>query len=228
MGLWTAVFVGLSVTEGVGDNHPGHRVPFWQQACVQDARNACDNLALILDTYCQDGSGWACNEVGAIRWHGRTAGGERAPADFLRACLLGFDAGCQNGIVLKGGAGPPRQGPPRVSDYPVILRTGKGALPDSTPEQLFTRACDQGWATGCEDLGALYLKGDGVAPNPEAAAAAFTSACDAGLATACSNVGLMLYMGDGLPRDEARGLAYLQTSCDLGFARACAWLKEYQ
>ncbi len=223
--VWASVFATLSAVDGVGDDHPGHKVPFWQQACLADGRNACSNLALILDTYCGDGSGWACNEVGVLRWHGRAAGAERIGDDFSRACTLGFAPGCLNVTTVATG-GSPRQGRPQLADYPVILRTGKGALPDTTPLQLFTRACDQGWMAGCEGMGGIYLQGQGAPRDAPRAAAAFEKACDGGLATSCSNLGLMHYSADGIPRDQQKGLSYLKKACDLGSDNACRWLKE--
>lgn len=225
--VWSTAFVVMSATDGVGDSHPGHRVPFWQNACRQNARNGCGNLAVILDTYCQDGSGWACNEVGALRFHGRVGNPERANESFLRACSLGFVMGCQNGVALSTGM-EPRTTSPRVQDYPVILREGKGALPDRTPLEFLTRACNQGFTAGCQDLGAAYLKGDGTPRDAVRAAAAFEKACSGGLATACSNFGLMYYSADGVTRDREKGLAYLKRACDLGLANACRWSKEIQ
>jgi hypothetical protein len=225
--VWSAVFIVLSAVDGVGDNHPGHRVPFWQQACVQNARNACDNVDLILDTYCRDGSGWACNELGALRWH-RQEGYAGRTEEFSRACFLGFPAGCQNVLMIKASPIPanPRQAPPQLGDYPVVLRTGKGPLPDKTPLDLYTRACDQGWMVGCESMAGAYLKGEGTTRDPMRAAASFETACTGGLATACSNLGLMHYSADGLPEDKEKGLGYLKKACDLGYANACRWLQE--
>ncbi len=227
MTVWTMAFIAMSATDGIGDSHPGHRVPFWQQACQQNARDGCSNLALILDTYCEDGSGWACNEVGALRFHRRVDHPERANENFLRACSLGFATACQNAVAIPAGIDP-RTTAPRVQDYPVILREGKGALPDRTPLQFLTRACSQGWSAGCQDLGAAYLKGDGTPRDAVRAAAAFEQACSGGLATACSNFGLMYYNADGVPRDREKALASLKRACDLGLANGCRWLKEIQ
>jgi hypothetical protein len=224
--VWAAVFAAMSSVGAVGDNHPGHSVPFWQRACVQDARNGCENVALILDTYCRDGSGWACNEVGVLRWHGRAGGADRMAIDFAQACERGFTAGCGNAVALETLSGPPRQARPQLADYPVVLRTGKGALPDSTPLELYTRACDQGWTAGCESLGGLFLQGGGTARDPERAAVAFEKACTGGLGSACSNLGLMYYSADGVPGDRTRGLNYLEQACDLGYGNACRWLKD--
>jgi hypothetical protein len=224
--IWVLVFVGLTVTEGVGDSHPGHTVPFWQQACQKDARNACSNLTTILDTYCTDGSGWACNEVGVLRVHGRAENAEIAGANFIQACTLGNNAGCQNAITVKVGTGAVQQGSPTLTDWPVVLRTGKGALPDSTPAEFYSRACDQGWPTGCYDLAATYLQGKTVPRDPMRAAVAYETACEAGMANACSDLGLMYYSADGVSSDRARGLEYLKRACDLGSTRACGWLKN--
>ena len=38
MSIWTLVFIVLSATGAVGDNHPGQWLPFWRQAC-QDGRS---------------------------------------------------------------------------------------------------------------------------------------------------------------------------------------------
>ena len=63
--VWAVVFVAMSAS-GLGDNHPGQWLPFWQQACAADARSACEDLYFLQDGYCEDGSGWACNELGIL------------------------------------------------------------------------------------------------------------------------------------------------------------------
>jgi hypothetical protein len=224
--LWAGVFVAMSLTNAVGDSHPGHSVPFWQQACQSDARNACENLATILDTYCDDGSAWACNEVGALRWHRRIADTDPAAANFVRACAMGFSPGCQNALTFKMGDVPPQQAAPALADLPVVLRTGKGALPDTSPVDLYARACDQGWMSGCYDLAATYLQGKTVPRDPTRAAAAYEVACTGGMAMACSDLGLMYYSADGVQGDRPRGLDYLNRACGLGNTRACGWLKQ--
>jgi hypothetical protein len=224
--VWSTAFIVMSATDGVGDSHRGHRVPFWQEACQQNARHGCDNLALILSTYCQDGSGWACNELGVLRSEGKVGPADAAAGDYRRACSSGFTAGCQNAVMLRVGVKSARRAPPRINDYPVILREGKGALPDRTPVEFLTRACDQGWMDGCWRLAAAHLQGDGTPRNPAVALATFEKACAGGLGNACSDAGYMFRSGDGVPRDQDKALAYLQRACDAGFARACQWLKE--
>src|SRR5947208_11952293 len=34
MSIWAVAFAGMSVTQGVGDDHPGQWIPFWRRACM--------------------------------------------------------------------------------------------------------------------------------------------------------------------------------------------------
>ena len=66
MSVWAAVFTMLSPTQGVGDSHPGQWLPFWRQACMDGREYACPYLADLDTTFCDRGSGWACNEAGLM------------------------------------------------------------------------------------------------------------------------------------------------------------------
>jgi uncharacterized protein len=109
-----------------------------------------------------------------------------------------------------------------------VLREGKGALPDRTPLELATRACNQDWMDGCYYLAELYLDGTGTSPNKARAASVFAKACAGGVPGACSDLGYMYKVGDGIDRDQNRALTYLKKACDLGMAQACRWLREEQ
>jgi hypothetical protein len=222
--VWTVVFVAMARANGVGDNHPGHKVPFWMEACDANRYGACRSLGSILSVYCQDGSGWACNEHGVREARSSGIDSSRVAADFKAACAFGLSAGCANGEALPGG--PLTSVSPRLVDYSVILRLGKGPLPDRTPRELYERACDQGFNPGCGDLAGLYLQGDGVTRDAQRAAVLFGQACTGGVGLSCSNLGRMFYTGDGIGQDKPRGLAYLKTACDRGLANACRWLQE--
>ena len=233
IGAWTLVFLVMSATDGVGDNHPGHWVPFWQDACREGRRDGCQNLALMEATDCKAGSGWACNEYGVMLaegGYGANASARRISPDgdesFRRACALGFSPGCDNLRTAAAGSGSLRHGPPRIEDYRIVLLHGKGPLPDKTSLELFERACRQGWMAGCENAGILYLRGEGTPRDALRAAYEFDKACNAGLPTACSNVGFMYRNGDGVARDDERAVAYLQKGCDLGMANACRWVED--
>jgi len=42
-----------------------------------------------------------------------------------------------------------RRDAPTVADYQFILRGSKGPLRNRQPEQLYARACEQGWPGTC-------------------------------------------------------------------------------
>ena len=225
---WVVVFGAMSFAQGVGDHHPGHRLPFWQHACDQNLRNGCRTLAAIESTMCSWGSGWACNEHGLILLARRPESPGLAVATFQSACATGFTTGCQNAVITEHGGGTPRGALPRAVDFAIVLREGKGALPEQTPFELFTRACNQGWMNGCAQLADAYLRGDGTTRNYDLAVRAYGKACEGGVASACSDIGYMYKIGDGIGRDDTKALGYLKRACDLGMAQACRWLKEQQ
>jgi hypothetical protein len=224
IGIWATAFSAMSAAHGVGDTHRGHWVPFWQQACAEQRRGACETLASIEATYCRD-SGWACNELGIMVAEQRVARPESPQTFFDRACRLGYVPGCQN-RRSPGGAVAPARSAPRLADYATLLQEGKGPVEERAPVDVYGRACDQGWMSGCESLGFAHLRGEGTPRAADRALGEFDRACAGGLATACSNAGLMLEDGDGLTRDPARALIYLRRACDLGFSDACRWLEE--
>jgi len=146
-GLWAAVFAGMSAVQGVGDRHPGQYLPFWQDACEAGNARACGYLGYLTLSYCNNGSGWACNEVGI-----REAEEGRSPREaFSRACQLGFDAGCAN-EARGGDAGAAwARAAPALADLPIVLRGTKPILRERSPERLYALACAQGWPGTCAD-----------------------------------------------------------------------------
>ena len=223
---WVVVFSAMSFAQGVGDHHPGHRLRFWETACDQNLHNGCRTLASIESTLCARGSGWSCNQHGLLLFTRRAGAPEMAEGAFRSACRLGFATGCSNAVIVGRAGGTPVAGAPQAADFAVVLREGKGELPDRTPFELFTRACNQGWVTGCAQLAEAHFRGLGTAQNYEMAASEFNRACEGGLASACSNVGFMYKSGDGVARNDTKALAYLTRACSLGMAQACRWLKE--
>ena len=135
--VWAVAFVAMSAS-GYWAKHPGQYVPFWQKACAADARSACEDLYFLQDGYCEDGSGWACNEL-AILLTERYDNRRRAALEFERACGLGFSAGCDNASAITQG-NMFRRDAPTVADYRCILRGSKGPFPDREPAQLYARA----------------------------------------------------------------------------------------
>jgi hypothetical protein len=145
--VWAVAFAAMSASGYLGDKHPGQWVPFWQKACAADARSACEDLYFLQDGYCEDGSGWACNELGILLAEHYDNRG-RAATEFERACGLRFSAGCDNTVAITQGA-MFRRDAPTVADYRFILRGSKGPFQDLEPAQLYARACVQGWPGTC-------------------------------------------------------------------------------
>ena len=143
MAIWAVVFGGMSAAQGVGDDHPGQWLPFWQQACRDERPYACRYLEDTLHGFCNRGSGWACNELGILVAHHRVRDVAAAAEPIERGCTLGFQPACLNGEVLTKGEDP-RSAPPTLDDYPIILRGSKGPVAERTPAEVRALACRQG------------------------------------------------------------------------------------
>ena len=145
-----AVFFGTMTLLGSTDGmHRGDSVPFWEEACANGRRGACDRLLQIESSYCGDNSGWACNELGRHYIEGRTtpADAQLALGYFSRSCELRFTAGCVNLLT------PERSTPadPRVLDLRLLLREGGANLMEMSERDLYARACEHRWAFACEE-----------------------------------------------------------------------------
>ena len=156
MSIWAVLFVFLSVTQGVGDSHPGQWLPFWRKACQDGRAYACPYLADLETTYCDRGSGWACNEAGLLHIALSRSGEDlrrldpRGAADPLRrGCEIGFEAACRNLNALTSGKDDFAAPPPTLEDFPIILRGSKGEILERDPARLYALACHQGWAKTC-------------------------------------------------------------------------------
>ena len=152
MFIWVAAFAIMSAAQGVGDTHRGQWMPFWLEACNDDRPYACSYLAAMQSTYCDAGSGWACNEFGILQTELEVDG--PGPVESLQAgCDLGFLAACANRDRVQSGGNAPVRVPPILDDYPIILRGSKAPITDRTPAGLYARACDQGWPDTCGRMG---------------------------------------------------------------------------
>jgi hypothetical protein len=85
MALWVVFFAVMTASGATDGMHRGDSLPFWEQACADSRPNACQRLLMIENSYCNDNTGWACNEVGRHY--------------VLRRRSPGF-AGCRSGIRL--------------------------------------------------------------------------------------------------------------------------------
>ena len=143
-----AVFAALYVTGGLGDRHPGQYLPFWTQACEAGSDRACRYEAYLTETYCNNGSGWACNETGIMLAESRRDPGQA----FLRGCEAGFTAACTN-AARGGDTSALVHAPLTDQDLPIVLRGTKPALTERDPARLHAIGCEQGWTDMCPSTG---------------------------------------------------------------------------
>ena len=148
MALWI-LFFGVMTLQGSTDGrHRGDTIPFWEQACADGRRGACDRLLQIESSYCSDNSGWACNQLGQHYTEGNVveADTDQALRYFSRACELRFTAGCLNVLT----PGRIEQANPRPLDLRLLLREGGGNLMEMSESDLYARACEHRWLFACD------------------------------------------------------------------------------
>jgi hypothetical protein len=146
--IWAIVFAGMSAAGGVGDDHPGQWLPFWQQACADARPRACTYLENVEASFCNRGSGWACNEVGILQARREEDFG--SAMDWIeRGCSLGFAAACENRSDAHGAGSALKSAPPTLDDLPIVLRGSKGPIGERSPSELYALACREGWPNTC-------------------------------------------------------------------------------
>lgn len=150
IGGWMLFFALMAGTGRTDGRHTGDSVPFWEVACEEGRRNACERLLRIEASYCGDNSAWACNELGIHHTEGviTAADAELGRRYFERACELRFQAACMN--LLEGGR--VTRADPRPLDLRLLLREGGLNLLDMPEPDLLSRACDHDWAFACRRL----------------------------------------------------------------------------
>jgi len=149
-GLWAGVFVVMSFTQGVGDRHPGQYLPFWVERCEAGNERACAYREHLTLVYCENGSGWACNEWGILQVEQRKSAG----GAFHQACGLGYGPACSNAVREGPDSASLGRGQPQDNDLPIVLRGTKPALTERDPERLRAIGCERGWVEMCGGGGA--------------------------------------------------------------------------
>jgi hypothetical protein len=159
IGVWIIVFGIMSAVQGVGDNHRGQWVPFWQRACAENRVGACDYLALTESNACDAGSGWACNAF-AILQTKRDVPGPGAGESFGAGCRAGFSAACENRARLYAGRSEVlADAAPTLHDYAILVRGSKATAGEGSPARIYSRACGQGWRDACDRTGSSAARG---------------------------------------------------------------------
>jgi TPR repeat protein len=219
--MWILAFGVMSRANGLGNDHPGQTVLFWDQACEANLVKACRNLAQMETRYCQGGSPWACNELAIL---GATDRVPNIPSLrlFGSACAAGFEPACANRkVVEEQGRGGLRSGDPGVQDFLLLLQNTKGPLADQSPDAVLQRACDQQWPSACAQLADQTMTTDKAKSAPY-----WERACDGGHGMSCQNLAVMHHFGDTVPKDDTKALPYLERACALGIQNSCLLAAE--
>ena len=103
VGVWALAFVALSAAKGIGDEHRGQWLPFWQETCEAGSDRACGHLATLEQNLCLANSAWACNELGILLSRLDYPESEFGGA-LNRGCSLRFPAACDNLERLTSGS----------------------------------------------------------------------------------------------------------------------------
>ncbi|HEY6461375.1 MAG TPA: tetratricopeptide repeat protein [Polyangiaceae bacterium] len=92
----------------------------------------------------------------------------------------------------------------------------------------YTRACEDSYAPGCNNLAWLYLRGNGVPQDQPHAMLLFMAAFDAaklaclrGDTSNCLLAGELLYDQHAEPKDGDTAVAFFRKACDGGEPKAC-------
>ena len=150
MGIWIAVFFGMSLIGKTDGKHTGDSLPFWAQSCSAGLPNACDRLLQLKETYCGDNSAWACNELGAHYKEGEITeiDARLSLAYFERACELKYQLACFN-LLDQNLLG---RGDPQELDLRLLLREGGQNLMNVPLAELHARACEHNWSFACSKI----------------------------------------------------------------------------
>jgi len=127
----------------------------------------------------------------------------------------------------------------------MVMEYGHGTMLDySKSMTFFKKACDQGVALGCYNVGNLYFEGYGVKLNNTIASKFFKKACnggytegcnkmnyidsmlyqkecDGGDTKGCDNLGDLYYNGQGVKQNYPIAAKYFKKACDGGDAKGC-------
>jgi TPR repeat protein len=83
------------------------------------------------------------------------------------------------------------------------------------------KACYEGGAIACLELGKMYYTGEAVRRDTDRAALLLQQACRGSVAEGCYRLGLMYESGTGIGLDTSRASALFEEACDGGYAQAC-------
>jgi TPR repeat protein len=204
------------------------------------------DLALATSSYaaaCELGFLPSCARLGSMYDQGSEAAKDdaRAAALYEQACVHDIKKACGDMNTVAVGQGvasgdelASAQGScsaklgAACGNLAVMYRSGRGVAKDvRKATTLYSNACLYN-ALSCDQLGALYLVGEGDLPaDPAKALPLLNKGCEGGVASSCNNLGVCYNKGlGGLTRDAERAAAMFKRACDAGLDDACANLKR--
>lgn len=179
-----------------------------------------------LDKKCQNGDNKVCYNVGRDYIFGENG----LSKDYQKAKFY-FEKGCSAAQSKASGV---------LSNFLLKWRADEGSLAACADLgamyyddrygvkhdyqkalELFTLACDGGYAEACRGVGDSYYNGNGVSEDLAKAAEYYKKACDGGNARACFDIGTMYDDGEGVSKSSAKAAEYYKKGCDGGYAMAC-------
>lgn len=90
----------------------------------------------------------------------------------------------------------------------------------------YTKAAEQGYATGQWNLAFLYVRGEGVPQDDKKARELFQRAADQGFAPAEYDLGMMHLYGMGGKRSRTDALKWVRKAADQGYQEAIGFLRS--
>ncbi len=104
----------------------------------------------------------------------------------------------------------------------IILLIGTVANLSASEIEENKKACDDGYAQGCINLGFMYDKGIEVKQDYAKALKFYSRACDSGNIGGCSNLGTLYEHGKGVKQDYTKAVKLYTKACDGGYALGCS------
>lgn len=203
------------------------------------------DLALAASSYaaaCELGFLPSCARLGSMYDQGSEVAKDdaRAAALYEQACAFDIKKACDdmNTVALgqevaSGDELSSAQGScsaklgAACGNLAVMYRSGRGVAKDvRKATTLYSNSCLYN-ALSCDQLGAIYLVGEGDLPaDPAKALPLLNKGCEGGVATSCNNLGAAYGRGLGVTRDAEQAAALYKRACDAGLNDACINLKR--
>ena len=108
-----------------------------------------------------------------------------------------------------------------VGIFTNYFNTTLKAAENNTGVTKLQKACNEGNALGCANLGAMYVTGEGIKQDYFKAVKLFQKACNGGNALGCFGLGNMYEFGLGVKQDYTKAKLFYGKGCDMGFQDGC-------